>query len=369
MKTRIASLALLATSVVALTAYSASANDAALQSVRPMFGVIPANAPWHTPPKHKPAGQLSQWNGSFTDHHNVKRSFVMVGPDPSTNNATTTIPLEVVPMVMTYTAFGSMKFNAKKDKYSNGDTVLNNFLNSPLLKSNVDFQSGGQDMGTTQYIDAYQRANFWQANVQTNTNYHVVLGSPTVLKPLKITVSAGQGVVETNPFGTQKIGTYGFGAMDQKINSYISTHSAITPDTFVIFVSHNIFLTSGGCCIGGYHSARSGAPGGQTYGYTTLVTETGSFSQDVSAASHEIGEWMDDPFISNRVGCNDNSILENGDPLVSLPNYGGYHYTANGFQYNLQDLVNLAYFGSPDVSVNNLHDFQNARPGTVCPGQ
>ena len=40
------------------------------------------------------------------------------------------------------------------------------------------------------------------------------------------------------------------------------------------------------------------------------------FSQDTAAASHEIGEWQDDPFVDNSLPCLDNSILENGDPLV-----------------------------------------------------
>jgi len=40
------------------------------------------------------------------------------------------------------------------------------------------------------------------------------------------------------------------------------------------------------------------------------------FSQDTAALSHEIGEWMDDPFVDNRVPCSDNSIMEIGDPLV-----------------------------------------------------
>jgi hypothetical protein len=375
MKTRIASLALLATSVVALSAYSAIADQAKWNGARPMFGVIPANAPWHAATAkaqkdRKPAAQISQWNGSFTDHHNVKRTFTMIGPDPSSNNSTTTIPLQIVPVVFTYPNFGNKTFNPKKDTYSNGETVMHNFVNSPLLKSNVKFKSGGEVMGKTQYIDAYQRANFWQANVQQNSNYHVVLGSPTMLKPLKISVASGQGVVEQNPFGTQQIGTYGFGLMDQKINGYIASHNQVTPDQFVFFVSDNIFLTSGGCCIGGYHTATAPQPGGQTYGYTTLVTEDQSFSEDTSAASHEIGEWMDDPFTNNHVGCNDNSILENGDPLVqSLPEFGNYEYTANGFTYHLQDLVNIAYFGAPNLSVNNLHDFQNAKPGFTCPGQ
>jgi hypothetical protein len=294
----------------------------------------------------------------------------MIGTDPTNTNTNTSIPFLVVPVQFKYPSFGKMKFNPKKDKYSDGETVLNNFLNSPLVDTNVDFQSGGVDFGKSQYIDAFQRANFYGNNVKNESNYHVVLGSPTVLKPLKITVQSGQGVVETNPFGSQKIGTYGFSAMDSQINSYIQKHKEVTPDQFVFFISHNIFLTSGGCCIGGYHYATGTSAGSQTYGYTTLVTEAGSFSQDVSAASHEIGEWLDDPMPGlNNVGCQDNSWLEVGDPLEGRSNYGGFPYQDHGFTYNMQDLVFIDYFGGPDTDpVGKLKSF-NKLETAYCPGQ
>jgi hypothetical protein len=138
----------------------------------------------------------------------------------------------------------------------------------------------------------------------------------------------------------------------------------------VFFVSHNIFLTSGGCCIGGYHYSTSTQTTSQSYGYTTLVTDPGSFSQDVSAASHEIGEWMDDPFPgNNNVGCNDNGWMENGDPLEGRANYGAIGYTVNGFTYNLQDLVYIDYFGAPDKwPVKSLKSF-NQLEQSYCPGQ
>jgi len=375
MKTRLMPLALLAASVAALTASSALADQADWGGARPLFGVIPANAPWHAATDkivrlRQPAAQISQWNGKFRDRHAITRSFTMIGPSPITNNTTTTIPFEVVPVVMTYTQFGNKVFDPTVDQYSDGETVIQNFETSPLLTSDIDFQSGGVDLGNTQYIDAFQRGNFYTKRIKNgNTNYHVVLGSPTVLSPLNISVAAGQGVVETNPFGTQQVGTYGFGAMDQQINSYIRAHAEITADKFVFFITHNIFLTSGGCCIGGYHTATAVQPGGQTYGYTTLVTDAGSFSQDVSAASHEIGEWMDDPFTDNRVGCNDNSILEVGDPLEGRANYGGFKYPDHGFTYNLQDLVYLGYFGAPrNTSVHKLLSFNQLEQG-ICPGQ
>jgi len=371
MKTRFASLALLATSVVVSFAVTATANSQdKWGGAKPMFKVIPNNAPGHYAPV-RPAAQLAQWNGIFKDHHNNTVSYVMVGTDPKTTNTTTTVNVVLIPVKMIYgAANGNMTFNPKVDTYPNGQIVIANMKKSPIFQSGIDFVQGGTDVGNSQYIDAYQRANFWQTNVQNEPNYHVLLNIVKQEKPLKITVQTAQGKVITNPFGTIKVGTMDINAFDSQLNTYISGHSAdIHPDVLPLFVTDNIYLTSGGCCIGGYHSARGGAPSGQTYSYTTLVTEAKSFSQDVSALSHEIGEWMDDPFTTNRVHCTDNGIMENGDPLVSLPNYGGYPYKLNGFTYNLQDLVFIEYFGAPEGSVNNWHDFQNARPGTLCPGQ
>ena len=61
-------------------------------------------------------------------------------------------------------------------------------------------------------------------------------------------------------------------------------------------MTSNTYLTEGGCCIGGYHSAN----GAQTYSNFEYITYSGDFSQDVSALSHEVGEWMDDPLTNRR---------------------------------------------------------------------
>ena len=78
---------------------------------------------------------------------------------------------------------------------------------------------------------------------------------------------------------------------------------------------------------------------------------------------------MNDPFVNNAGNCSDNSIMENGDPLEGNANYGGFHYTLNGFTYNLQSLVFIDYFGAPRSGpVNNWLSFQNDE-ANVCPGQ
>jgi hypothetical protein len=143
----------------------------------------------------------------------------------------------------------------------------------------------------------------------------------------------------------------------------------INPGVLPLFITYDVFLTSGGCCIGGYHNANGAQPGGQTYSHATYVDSKGSFSQDVSALSHEIGEWVDDPFADNFVHCNDNSLMENGDPLENNANYGAFPYTLGGFTYNLQSLVFIGYFGAPKAtSVHSWYSFQHDM-SHVCPGQ
>ena len=93
------------------------------------------------------------------------------------------------------------------------------------------------------------------------------------------------------------------------------------------------------------------------------VNHPGIFSQDVSALTHEVGEWMDDPLTNggNNSPC---GLLENGDPLENgQPGhpYGDWNYTLNGFIYHQQDLATLPYFGAPiATSVNGWLSFHNA---------
>jgi hypothetical protein len=80
-----------------------------------------------------------------------------------------------------------------------------------------------------------------------------------------------------------------------------------------------------------------------------------------------VGEWADDPLVVNINGNNTPcGNLEVGDPLENNANYGDFQYTANGFTYNLQDLVTLPYFGAPtSTSVNHEFTFQGESL-TVC---
>jgi hypothetical protein len=338
-----------------------------VQNAKPMFVAGPNHM--ELAPK-RPAANLTQWNGTFTDLTHRTINFTMVGNDPSTGVAST-IPVYIIPIKMVYPANnGNKTFDPATATVQNGLTVVNNIIASPIFDSGVNFTQGNVNLGTTQYIDAYQRGNFWKfVKKKANRNYHVLLGTPTVLAEQTITVNQGQGSVVNNPFASGLVGTYDINLFDSNLQKFMKSFSQVNPGVLPLFVTYDVFLTSGGCCIGGYHNANGAQPGGQTYSHATYVDQPGSFSQDVSALSHEIGEWMDDPFVDNRVNCNDNSIMENGDPLEGRTNYGGFPYSLNGFTYNLQSLVFIGYFGGPKAdSVHKWLSFQNDETH-VCPGQ
>lgn len=333
---------------------------------KPMFVAGP---PHPQAPTSGPQTSLVQWNGSFTDLLGKTVNFTMVGTSALNTNTATTIPVFIIPIKMVYGTQNGNKTFSPSHVLPNGRTVIGNIKKSPIFSKGENFTQGGTDLGTTQYIDAFQRGNFWKF-VSTNTGYHVLLGAPTKLATQTIVVQPSQGKVINNPFAPGLVGTYDINAFDANLQNYIRQFTQINPGAFPIFITYDIFLTSGGrCCIGGYHNANGFQPGGQTYAHATYVDSVGSFSQDVSALSHEVGEWMDDPFVDNRVNCLDNGIMEDGDPLEGRANFGGFPYLLNGFTYNLQSLVFIGYFGGPKSdSVHSWLSFQNDE-ASVCPGQ
>jgi hypothetical protein len=325
-------------------------------SERPMFRRLPAKL--HTPQTAIEAAStpLKTWNGYF--HHNGKLyKYNMVGGAPSAG-ASTTVPVEIIPVRIIVTSRSGVKTTYDPHHVlPNGYSVITNTAASPLFKK-IAFSSGGASMGITQYIDAYQRANFWGA-VHSHTGYHLLLGGPTILAQQTLSPPTSSGKVGS-AFGFSA-GLIDIDWFDSQVHGLIAK-LGIKPNTLPIFLTFNVYLTDKGtCCVGGYHSATGSATTPQAYAQASYVDHEGVFAQDVSALSHEIGEWADDPLVVNTNGNNTPcGVLENGDPLQNDYNYGGHHYKGtNGFTYNLQDLVTLPYFGAtPSTSVSGEFTFQ-----------
>lgn len=321
-------------------------------SERPMYVTLPGTL--HSPRNtiEATSSPLQTWNGSFS-YNGTTYTYNMVGVAPSTGG-TATITTYLIPVKIVISNGATYD---PSTTLSNGNTVVQNTTASPIFASSVDFSSGGTFMGATQYIDAFQRANFWNEVTTSTNNYHLLLGETTLplqtLKPPKQYGTTGTvfgvraGLVDINWFNSQA--------------QSLLTKLGITPNAFAIFLTYDVYLTQHrSCCIGGYHSSTGSTTAPQSYAQATYVDVVGAFAQDVSALSHEVGEWADDPLVIN---VNGNSTpcgaLEVGDPLENNPNYGAYPYTVSGFTYNLQDLVTLPYFGAPaHTSVNDETTFQ-----------
>ncbi len=308
------------------------------------------------------SSSLQTWNGSYV-YNGATYTYNMVGAAPS-SNVSATIPVYIIPIKIVVGPNGAKRTFDPSHVLSNGNSVIQNTAESPIFTSSIDYTAGSINLGTTQYIDAYQRANFW-GTVQSHTNFHVLLGNPTILPERTMTVPTNYGKTGT-PFGFTA-GLVDINYFDAQLPNIIAAEG-IQPNAFPIFLTYDVYLTQGGsCCIGGYHSSEGSASNPQSYAHATYIDHSGTFAQDVSALSHEVGEWVDDPLVANPNGnqtpC---GILENGDPLENTANYGDYAYTQNGFTYHLQDLATLPYFGAPaGTSANGWFSLHHAALG-VC---
>ena len=348
--------------LASLSVVSASAQDNSAQQSQPRgrYVVMPPHLRNDVTP---PASSLQTWNGSFT-YNGTNYSYNMVGEAPSSNTSAT-ITTYIVPVKIVITSRRKQYTYDPSHVLSNGKTVTNNTVASPVFDSTTTYIQGGVNVGTTQYIDAFQRANFW-GTVQTDTNSHLLLGGPTVLAEQTMNPPSAYGKVGT-VFGFTA-GLVDINWFDSQLPNIISK-LGIQPNTFVIFLTYDVYLTQGGgCCIGGYHSSEGSSSNPQSYAHATYIDHPGDFAQDVSALSHEVGEWADDPLVvninGNKTPC---GILEVGDPEEGFSNYGAFPYVLNGFTYNLQDLVMLPYFGAPtSTSVNGWYSFQGNSSLFVC---
>jgi hypothetical protein len=310
------------------------------------------------------------WNGSFQTSGFNQYNFTMVGTDPGTTNQTTNVTAYIVPVSVTIQPAGGN--NVIFDPQS----IVQNALDSPVLcgasTCTVDFEPYGTDLGTTQYGDAFQRGNFWTANVQNNTQYHVLL-SPVVLLSEQ-SVSASGHILTTNS-GPEQIGVLA-GSLDNFIEQQLTTlagQNTIQPNSLVIFLTRDIctnFPT--GCGAWGTHSYFPISHKGTfawtwaSYGDVNPSDFPGVLiAPDVDALAHEVAEWIDDPRGNNPAPCGPNADLEVGDPFVG---YSPAEYVSHGFTYHLPYLTWLAWFGqAPRTSIGENLLFPAAVQGYgVC---
>jgi hypothetical protein len=244
-----------------------------------------------------------------------------------------------------------LETDATKPSCGDSTSVVTRYFNSPLLED-ANFTSNGVSVGSREYVDAFQTAEFqgtgwsskWRTNFVPNKTYWIIT--------VNVPASEGHAVKVSgcaNPFGYLNLNW-----ADSEVTTWIQklgfSHALVPFNLFNNTVMYTINKTgSTSCCVIGYHSVYGNSSYNQVYGVGSYV-EPGLFSglSDVAALSHEMAELTNDPFVNNPTpswghigqvgGCQGN--FEVGDPLSGTQ----WVYTFNGFNYHLQDLAFISWF-------------------------
>lgn len=290
---------------------------------------------------------LPSWTGSFTFRGRTYR-YQMVGTDPAQGSRTTIIPVYIVPLKLTFS--DGTVFDSSVNMINEPVSATQAVIASPVFQS-APFTAGDVDLGTTQYIDAFQRANFWNS-VSVNTGYHVLLGNPTVLPVQSFIVPEDSGATFPGPVPPYRRASLGQKYINRTITPTIfKAFPQITASTFTIFLTYNVFPGESY----GYHDVFGPSPAtALTYAYVSyLWPYIDVMDADISTLAHEVAEWTDDPYIINQTPC---GLLEVGDSLVNTI----FEVNLNGIVWHPQDLAMVGYFyQQPVPSVNGWLTFRN----------
>jgi hypothetical protein len=211
------------------------------------------------------AGLLPVWSfqvASTRDGGVYAGSIVGANPTLRGDAASVNVVAQLIPVILKLHTIGTAidpKTGVIKTKHGNttldptvADTACLSAPNnvpadlvrqSPIL-SNADFNFGGTDVGTTQYTDAFQRANFW--NLIDRKNYHVHL-APRVLTPLVLDVPAASGLaLAPNVLGTcSPEGIVDIDFIDAAVVAATQQIPGVSPKTFPGFLLLNTGMSFG----------------------------------------------------------------------------------------------------------------------------
>jgi hypothetical protein len=239
---------------------------------------------------------------NFTDTFTfggVTYAYTMVGTNPRTSTSTTTVPTVLVPM----------RFQFADGHVIDASSIMDDVARSPI------FQSAKFSSGTTQYGDAIQRAMFWKYTAKTE--WHVLLGKPTIAPTVTVKVPASKGVYV--PAGGS-IGEFSHTGVPTGVfddNWFFSQYGNIVhkydPRTLPILIGRNVITgyqpLPTQCCIFGYHAVThttftNGNAGIQTGIYSNWGDAPGSFAD----SSPDFGDNAE----SSRTRCPSGSPTRSG---------------------------------------------------------
>ncbi len=305
--------------------------------------------------------------------------YTLVGKKPQ-SGGTTVVPTQIIPI--------SLFFEEFVDE-SGGHIILDPAPILPHVENSPNFHGASYQADFTQFADAVQRAQFFHSMAQ---DWHTLLAKPQMLKAVVIDVPRGAAKVYRNPSTGVLYAVVDSSFFISQLNTIIQL-ADMQADALAIALTTNVFLAPEAdikhCCLLGFHTSfDSGRVGNtqlvQTFLWASWVDQgiLGTNLADVTPMSHEISEWMNNPFGTNLVpawqvpgvagGCQEN--LETADPLASLPN-AGYPVLIDGFVYHPQTQVMMQWFQrqSSSDAMDGAFSFPDqtlvTTPSQACPAR
>lgn len=322
---------------------------------------------------------VPHWSDTFA-YHGLTYKYTMVGTDPNRGPVTTTVPTVLIPLRFVFE--NGLVVDASADSID-GQTSIQGIISSPIFQSH-DFSVGGLAVGNTQYGDAFQRANFWNSVSRGSHDYHVLLGQPTVMPAFEVHVPDDSVFFVIDPDSGALVPLIDINLLYQATIDAIQ-QGKISAQVLPIVVWGNVFGFGG---IGAFHGAYQVPGGAQTFISTGYHPRSRSFQggEDTYDLSHEVLEWMNDPFGDNFTpGWNFpdvtyphclssgfvSDLLEVGD-VVELFLESDVPISMGSSTYHVTDAVFLDYFTrtSPSRSANGQYTFFGLTnsPSAPCAG-
>jgi hypothetical protein len=298
---------------------------------------------------------VPNWAGSVV-HDGKVYPYFMVGTHPATG-----IPSRVdVNLIPVRIVMGN-------GETFDGARNVESSLASPVF-GNFDYRTGNG-----QFVDAVQRATFWNAMPADKHVWHLRM-RPKVHDKTVLRVPDDFGAILQLRSG-QRLAVVDFNYILYSLEVMMADRADF--GAFDLVLLHNVVLANniadlGTCCTIGFHTFTNEFRDGQlenvkTWGFASWLDE-GIFRNtniaDIASLSHELSEWANDPFVGNAVPpwsisgrppCS--PLLEVADPLVGVST--PVTSPDNRFTYHPQTVALLQWFAraSPSDAIDDAYSF------------
>ena len=306
---------------------------------------------------------VPNWSGSFT-FQGTPFPYTMVGGDPRRGDTT-----------RVDTALISISFFFDEFVDQNGNNIVIDAAPViPLVLNSPNYENAGYGTGFTQFGDAIQRAEFF--NVMKD-EWHTLIDRPRMLTPVQIEVPPGSSLVFQSRSTGAIFALIDFNFFISQLNTIIQLEPMNVNELTIALTRNALFFEGGdpnNFCVIGFHTAFETAVQGNTHFVQTFATaswlDKGIFRDthlaDVFPLSHEISEWLNDPFVNNATppwqfpdgsgACQ--ATLETGDPVEVLAQ-PTFPITVDGFLYHPQTEALLQWFTreSPSSAFQHAYSY------------